>query len=381
MSVTFIGGSFGESSGAFKRAKALSKENVTVNIYFYYSSRYLFKKNGLIDNEESDILYFKEIELIKNSISGDVRLIGADSPFSIRAAIHLFKILKESRPAAVFCHHSFISALGAILSRLSGVKKVYILEMSDIKRKSTVLRIFTSIAYLFSKNIISISVATQNSMGFIEKITSFKKKISIYNGVDIDRIINRDQSIDSYLLRQYGLSKDGYIYYAGRFVEVKNISLLIDAFRNLKSFPGFEDVKLVLSGSGPETLHIQEMVQRYNLGRDIIFTGNVPYDHVLSLMSSASVYTMCSFSEGFSESIVQAMTLGKVIVATNNPSFTEALSPDRGILTEFDSCKYSAQLSKAILDISLRSRLSLNAKAATKEYAISNIINSYKKLI
>ena len=36
MKVAFVGSSFGESSGALKRAKSLSKKGVEVDIVFYY---------------------------------------------------------------------------------------------------------------------------------------------------------------------------------------------------------------------------------------------------------------------------------------------------------------------------------------------------------
>ena len=57
MRVVFVGSSFGEASGALKRAKALSDKNILVDIVFYYSPKYIFDKNGFFDRKESDDLF------------------------------------------------------------------------------------------------------------------------------------------------------------------------------------------------------------------------------------------------------------------------------------------------------------------------------------
>ena len=381
MKVAFVGSSFGEYSGALKRAKSLSKKGVEVDIVFYYSSKYLFQKNGFSNKDASDSLYYQQVQLIKDSISGKVKLISADNPFDIKSMVNLFKYLRKTKPSAVFCHHSFISPLSAILSRLSGVKNIFMLEMSDIKRKNFLLRIVTSFAYLFTTRVVSISKATQSSMGFVEKVASYRKRTVIYNGVDFEFINNRDKSIDSELLNQYGLLKGKYIYYAGRFVKVKNIPLLINAFNNLKNSPEFENIKLVLSGSGPETPHIHKIIENYNLGDEVVITGNVPHEHVLSLMSCSNVYTMCSHSEGFSESIVQAMSLGKPIITTKNPSFEEALSGGCGMLVNNNAIDYSNGLKNILTDKKLRDVYSYKSVEKSYKYNINIIAKQYIDLI
>ena len=250
------------------------------------------------------------------------------------------------------------------------------LEMSDVRRKHPLLRIFTAAAYLFTKKVIFISKATQNSMGFLENLTSFRKKKVIYNGVDIELIKSSDVSVTEFL-ESYGLTKRGYIYYAGRFVKVKNLPLLIRAFRELKGLDEFDDIKLVLSGAGPETTNIQEMASSYGLRGDVIFTGNVAYKDVLSFMRGASVFTMCSRSEGFSESIVQAMAVGTPIITTVNPSFSEALSGGCGMLVQGTIEEYATGLSEILTDEQLRKSYTLKSVEKARLYDIDTIAEQY----
>ena len=95
MRVVFVGSSFGEYSGALKRAKAISDKNILVDIVFYYSPKYMFEKNGLFDKRKSDDLFYQQIKLIDDSISGSVKLISSDSPFSLRGIIKLFQYLRQ----------------------------------------------------------------------------------------------------------------------------------------------------------------------------------------------------------------------------------------------------------------------------------------------
>ena len=76
---------------------------------------------------------------------------------------------------------------------------------------------------------------------------------------------------------------------------------------------------------------------------------------------------MCSHSEGFSESIVQAMSLGKPIITTKNPSFEEALSGGCGMLVNNNAIDYSNGLKNILTDKKLRD-----------EYSYKSVEKSYK---
>jgi len=90
---------------------------------------------------------------------------------------------------------------------------------------------------------------------------------------------------------------------------------------------------------------------------------------------------MCSHSEGFSESIVQAMSLGKPIITTKNPSFEEALSGGCGMLVNNNTIDYSNGLKSILTDKKLRDEYSYKALEKSYKYDINIIVKQYIDLI
>lgn len=102
------------------------------------------------------------------------------------------------------------------------------------------------------------------------------------------------------------------IFYHGRLEEIKNVGLLLEAFKLFLA--GHTDVKLHIVGDGTELEMLRQQAQDLSLGDKVIFHGACA--DVLTKISEFDIFANTSRAEGFSNSLLEALVLGKVLVST-----------------------------------------------------------------
>jgi glycosyltransferase involved in cell wall biosynthesis len=147
----------------------------------------------------------------------------------------------------------------------------------------------------------------------------------------------------------------------------KALDLLQEAFarvRNLK--PG---MKLLIVGSGSELPKLEANSRRLGIQKDCVF---VPATHsVPDLMRSFDICVSCSRSEAFSNTILEAMACGCVVVGSRVGGTPELIGDDeRGFLFQPGDAGHLAK-TLAILIGNERLRRELGARAA--EFARKNL--------
>jgi colanic acid/amylovoran biosynthesis glycosyltransferase len=100
----------------------------------------------------------------------------------------------------------------------------------------------------------------------------------------------------------------------GRICEQKGQLLLVDAVRLLRERG--VDVSLTLAGDGELRLAIEELVQRYQLEKNINITGWLSRDGVRNELIGARALVLPSFAEGLPVVIMEAMALRRPIIST-----------------------------------------------------------------
>jgi glycosyltransferase involved in cell wall biosynthesis len=120
------------------------------------------------------------------------------------------------------------------------------------------------------------------------------------------------------VLEYYGIF-DNFIIALGTLEPRKNISGLIEAYKILKSTYGYKG-KLVLVGRRGwiDNFNIDE-----TLSKDIIFTGFVKDEHIPILLKASEAFVFPSFYEGFGLPLIEAMSLGIPVIASNKASLPE----------------------------------------------------------
>jgi glycosyltransferase involved in cell wall biosynthesis len=187
-------------------------------------------------------------------------------------------------------------------------------------------------------------------------------KISlVYNGVDVSLFRMPDESE---LLTRYSTLK---IVYVGRIISKKGIDVLIKAMpETLKSFP---NACFVFVGGGNISLY-RDMIKNNGISeKNFLFTGHMGYLERGKIYREATVFVNPSFFENCSISILEAMSSGCAVIASNvggNPELIE--SGKNGLLVRaFDYREFGRAIISLLKDECLNRKLGKEARKTVEK--------------
>jgi glycosyltransferase involved in cell wall biosynthesis len=160
-----------------------------------------------------------------------------------------------------------------------------------------------------------------------------------------------------------------------RLVNWKNVDCLIRA-------TSLANLKLVIVGSGPELNYLQDLAN--NLNANVEFTGDLERHEVTEKLRNADIYALISDYEGLSFSLLEAMMMGKSILASDNRGNSDVITDEvNGIVVPVRSVQDTFQaLDRLLKDPHLRVTLSNNAhKEAIEKYCEENRLTEMRSVM
>jgi len=121
----------------------------------------------------------------------------------------------------------------------------------------------------------------------------------------------------------------GEIFAAGRMVPKKGFDVLLRAHAD-----GQNRSRLTLMGDGPERERLEQLARILELNGEVSFRGNQDHDRVLEEMAAADVVAIPSLQEPFGLIALEAMSLGKPIVASRVGGLPEVLEGADALLVK-----------------------------------------------
>jgi glycosyltransferase involved in cell wall biosynthesis len=199
---------------------------------------------------------------------------------------------------------------------------VYPSEITDLSLKLQYL--LTPRALKRADRIIADSNFTKNELLRLTKLDESKIDV-VYLGVDHERY----RPIDKLECKgKFGLNpEDKHILMVSSNLEHKRMDLAKKLFEQIHSKR--KDVKMIKAGYG-EGLE----------GEGIISLGWVPEDDMPYLFNASDAYLHTSDYEGFGLPVLEAMSCGVPVVASNKASIPEVVG-ECGILLDFNTLNYS----------------------------------------
>jgi glycosyltransferase involved in cell wall biosynthesis len=166
---------------------------------------------------------------------------------------------------------------------------------------------------------------------------------------------------------------------AGRMVPKKGFDVLLRA-RAASS----QNWQLALIGDGPECGNLKLLVSALRLSGYVRFEGDQPRARVLEEIASADLLVIPSRQEPFGLVALEAMTLGKPVVATSVGGLPEVLHGADALLVDADD---PGQLAKAIEDALQRAKCDPGFGGRNRECAgrfstqrmVDKYLESYRK--
>lgn len=148
------------------------------------------------------------------------------------------------------------------------------------------------------------------------------------------------------------------LLFHGRVDARKGVLDLLDALALLPP-----EVRLQVSGIGPDSARAAERVTRLGLADRVELLGYTSYEDAPAVYAGADVFVSPTYSEGFSNTILEAMAAGLPVVSTRSVGVVDCLRDgENGLLTEpGDVPGLAAALTRLLADAALRARLASTA--------------------
>ena len=134
----------------------------------------------------------------------------------------------------------------------------------------------------------------------------------------------------------------------GRIHWAKGYALLLDAFKMfLDHHPG---ALLFFVGDGENRADLEKRINGGGLSARVFITGNESPHNVAAYLNAADLFTLASYKEGWSTSMVEALCCGKPIVSTDVSSAKEIVATGENgyVLTDRDPHEFAIAMEKAL---------------------------------
>ena len=264
-----------------------------------------------------------------------------------------------------------VGLIGLVISRLRSVPlhvQIHIDFFSPYFRNESWRQRFQAvIAPFVLRRAASVKAVSEKIATYLrDSLEIDAKKITIAPiYVDASEIRSRPSTVD--LHAKYP-QFDWIVLVACRYVNQKNISLAIEAFRMFSR--AHPKAGLVVAGSGPEEENLRSLVAGLGLNDSMIvgsWTGEFA-----SCMRTSDVFLMSSNYEGWGMTIIEAAALGKPIIMTNVGCAGEFLINEKNglVVPVRDSVAMAAALVRLYSNRAFGLNMGQEAKRSADTYMI-----------
>ena len=161
------------------------------------------------------------------------------------------------------------------------------------------------------------------------------------------------------------------VLYLSRISPEKGLDELIPAWSAIIKKPSYSDALLVLAGPDDRGYRqmIEEMIQQAGVEKHVLLTGMVEGPTKLALISRADIYTLPSYSEGFSNALLENLAAGKPVLITPGCNFPEITKVGAGFCVEPERNSLKEGL-KLLLDMPKETLITMgnNGRRLVKEH-------------
>lgn len=286
--------------------------------------------------------------------------------FSVGILVDLYRLMKERNIHVLRTHKYRANLYGRIAGKLAGVPVIIASEHNiyrDEKEKRFIRRINNKILSMVTDKMVTVSDAIKKDILRYDRVSPSKIMV-LYNGVDTERFKPRVSFGD--IRKQFLMSKDDVVIgFVGRLVPSKGLNYLIEAVALLNNS---SKVKLLIVGDGSLMEELKKMAKDKGLEESVIFTG-LRRD-ITDILSCIDIFVLSSVKEGFPNSLLEAMAMGKPVVATAVGGIPEIIEHrTNGFLVPPADIEGLAAAIKTVID---NPPMAINMGIAAREFIENN---------
>lgn len=280
--------------------------------------------NGADDNSKPYMRHGKQVKTYS------IDMYRALNPVKdMKAVMQAIKIIKKEKPDLVHCHSAKGGVIGRFAAFFTGTKVVYTAHAfsflsAESAKKKKVFLLLEKIAKLNS--CLLACSGSERELGI--KVVGFKvKKAFAWNNAvpDVDKGLTRISQI-SWISSQKNESSDlpvpkvgeRYITSIGRPSYQKNPLFMVEVAHGIHL--KHPDIKFYLLGVGfysPMLEDMKKLIHQYDMDDTFYLLPWLSHEETLKYVKGSMLYFMTSLYEGLPISVIEAMSLGKAIVASD----------------------------------------------------------------
>lgn len=323
-------------------------------------------------------------KIIPEKYDQDIILVGAatdvKSPFHTTAQVsatldnkELDAVLATHKFDVIHFHEPWVPLISWQLlnrSKDSAHVATFHAKLPETVMARTIERVITPYTKTILKPLGELTAVSTAASEYVTSLTD-KQPTIIPNGIDLDKYRPRQN-------KQTNMIKT--IVYVGRLEKRKGVKFLIRAFALLAA--NNPDVQLVIIGDGVDRQKLEEYVDSKKIPR-AVFKGYVSESEKIEAIAQADLF--CSpalYGESFGIVLLEAMALGTIVLAGNNPGYAGVLQEqaDVSIINPKDIKAFAKRLDMLLYDDQLRTEWKKWAAAYVKQFNYQDITSMYEKV-
>ncbi len=334
---------------------------------------YLYE--GLLDRGFETIFFAKhnsEISKYMKNKNIKVQELSFANELDIISAYKLAKFAKKGNYNILVCHNAHSVTIALLAKIFYSKLKIIVVRRVIFSIKNGIIS-----KYKYHNKLINRFVAISNAINnVLEKSNINKQKIDlIYDGIDLKRFDNFKNNNLEKELNPYNRLVVGT---TSAIDKAKDFPTFLEAIKII--LQSRKDVLFVIVGDGAERDNIQQEAENENISQYIHFAGF--QENIGDYLNMFAIFTLFSKSEGLGTSILDAMSVGLPIVATNIGGIPEVVEHNsNGLLVNKSDPN---ELATAILELlnneEKRNIFGQNSLEKAKNFDIKLTIDKYIQL-
>lgn len=289
------------------------------------------------------------------------------------------RMLRDEKPDVILtCIYPLTMFLSAIARMLGHRFKVVAAVHSTGYIKRAVWRSFST---RISTPLLSavVTIARAQSEVCVRNLGIPKKKVRlIYNGVELNRF-DPDSAVGT-VRQEFDLSEDAPVVgIVGMLRPEKAHAVLLRAAAIIRKTD--ERVRFLIVGDGPEREGLEAMAKDLELANAVTFTGG--RNDIPEILSTLDLFVLCSDTEAFPVSILEAMAMRKPVVSTDVGSVSEAVEHGvTGLLVPPGQPEVLAEAIRSLLADPYRRRAmgSTGRRRVEERFSVEAMVRQYEDL-
>ena len=280
----------------------------------------------------------------------------------------LRKILTDLKPDVIHTHLNSLKYVMWSSRGLKSVKRIHTIHTLANKDGGRFDKFYNKLMFRTGKVVpVALSKEVQASIIELYKIPEESVPV-IFNGTDLSKCIVK---------QDYVVTGDFKILHIGRFLNVKNHSMLIKAFKRFND--SYPNSSLSLIGDGETKSEAEALVAELGLTDKVNFLGLQA--SVYSFLNEADLFTLPSHYEGVPLTLTEAMGTGLPIVATAVGGIVDMLEDgENAMLIEVDENQLVDAFERMYNDADFREKCGKSALEASVMFSHKNTAASYLKV-